>query len=83
MPETVFSVLCFFQLVAQKEADYFFANQVHLKFDINPYDPVILRKLVLQAEQNQQGLAESRRPILAWIEETSSCSDLPKLEGDR
>lgn len=61
-----------------------FEFQVHLKFDINPYDPMILRKLVLGgAEQNQQGLAESRRPILAWLEESSSCSDLPKLEGDR
>lgn len=60
------------------------AEQVHLKFDINPYDPIILRKLVLSgAEQSQQALAESRRPILAWIEESSSCSDLPKLEGDR
>lgn len=59
-------------------------HQVHLKFDINPYDPIILRKLVLcGGEQNQQGLAESRRPILAWLEESSSCSDLPKLEGDR
>ncbi|XP_029691286.1 baculoviral IAP repeat-containing protein 6 isoform X2 [Takifugu rubripes] len=57
--------------------------KVHLKFDINPYDPIILRKLVLcGGEQNQQGLAESRRPILAWLEESSSCSDLPKLEGD-
>uniref|UniRef100_H3CIY4 Dual E2 ubiquitin-conjugating enzyme/E3 ubiquitin-protein ligase BIRC6 n=1 Tax=Tetraodon nigroviridis TaxID=99883 RepID=H3CIY4_TETNG len=57
--------------------------KVHLKFDINPYDPIILRKLVLSGgEQNQQGPAESRRPILAWIEESSSCSDLPKLEGD-
>lgn len=82
--ETAFSVLCFIQLLVQKERLIIFADQVHLKFDINPYDPIILRKLVLSGgEQNQQALAESRRPILAWIEESSSCSDLPKLEGDR
>lgn len=87
MSETVFSVVFYpvvFQLLALKERLIAFAIQVHLKFDINPYDPIILRKLVLSAaEQNQPGLAESRRPILAWIEESSSCSDLPKLEGDR
>ncbi|XP_074501768.1 dual E2 ubiquitin-conjugating enzyme/E3 ubiquitin-protein ligase BIRC6 isoform X2 [Sebastes fasciatus] len=57
--------------------------RVHLKFDINPYDPAILRQLILcGGEQSQQTLTESRRPTLAWLEETSSCSDLPKLEGD-
>ncbi|XP_029377805.1 baculoviral IAP repeat-containing protein 6 isoform X4 [Echeneis naucrates] len=57
--------------------------KVHLKFDINPYDPAILRQLILcGGEQNQQTLTESRRPTLAWLEESSSCSDLPKLEGD-
>lgn len=59
-------------------------GQVHLRFDINPYDPAILRQLILSGgEQNQQALTESRRPTLAWLEESSSCSDLPKLEGDR
>uniref|UniRef100_A0AAQ5Y9L2 Dual E2 ubiquitin-conjugating enzyme/E3 ubiquitin-protein ligase BIRC6 n=1 Tax=Amphiprion ocellaris TaxID=80972 RepID=A0AAQ5Y9L2_AMPOC len=57
--------------------------KVHLKFDINPYDPAILRQLILcSGEQGQQTLTESRRPTLAWLEESSSCSDLPKLEGD-
>uniref|UniRef100_A0A7N8X1U1 Dual E2 ubiquitin-conjugating enzyme/E3 ubiquitin-protein ligase BIRC6 n=1 Tax=Mastacembelus armatus TaxID=205130 RepID=A0A7N8X1U1_9TELE len=57
--------------------------KVHLKFDINPYDPAILRQLILcSGEQSQQTLSESRRPTLAWLEESSSCSDLPKLEGD-
>lgn len=56
--------------------------QVHLKFEINPYDPVILRQLFLS--NSEQGLGtESRRPTLAWLEDSSSCSDLPKLEGDR
>ncbi|XP_077439054.1 dual E2 ubiquitin-conjugating enzyme/E3 ubiquitin-protein ligase BIRC6 isoform X1 [Vanacampus margaritifer] len=56
--------------------------KVHLKFDINPYDPAILRQLILcGGELSQQTLTESRRPTLAWLEE-SSCSDLPKLEGD-
>ncbi|XP_063047563.1 baculoviral IAP repeat-containing protein 6 isoform X3 [Engraulis encrasicolus] len=58
--------------------------KVHLKFEINPYDPVILRQLFLSS--GEQGLGsestESRRPTLAWLEDTSSCSDLPKLEGD-
>ena len=77
------AALCFIQLAA-KERLIVSALQVHLKFDINPYDPVILRKLVLSGgEPSQQGLADSSRPILAWIEESSSCSDLPKLEGDR
>ncbi|XP_028323473.1 baculoviral IAP repeat-containing protein 6 isoform X3 [Gouania willdenowi] len=57
--------------------------KVHLKFDINPYDPVILRQLILcSGEQNQQMLTESRRPTLAWLEKASACYDLPKLEGD-
>ncbi|XP_061767077.1 baculoviral IAP repeat-containing protein 6 isoform X1 [Nerophis ophidion] len=57
--------------------------KVHLKFDINPYDPAILRQLILcGGEHSQQTLAESRPPTLAWLEEASSCSDLPKLEGD-
>ncbi|XP_075902304.1 dual E2 ubiquitin-conjugating enzyme/E3 ubiquitin-protein ligase BIRC6 isoform X2 [Nelusetta ayraudi] len=57
--------------------------KVHLRFDINPYDPAILRQLILSGgEQNQPTLTESRRPTLAWLEESSSCSDLPKLEGD-
>ncbi|KAM3863276.1 dual E2 ubiquitin-conjugating enzyme/E3 ubiquitin-protein ligase BIRC6 [Diretmus argenteus] len=57
--------------------------KVHLKFEINPYDPAILRQLILcGGEHNQQTLTESRRPTLAWLEESSSCSDLPKLEGD-
>ncbi|XP_063347269.1 baculoviral IAP repeat-containing protein 6 isoform X5 [Pelmatolapia mariae] len=57
--------------------------KVHLKFDINPYDPAILRQLILSSgEQGQHALTESQRPTLAWLEESSSCSDLPKLEGD-
>ncbi|XP_024864880.1 baculoviral IAP repeat-containing protein 6 isoform X2 [Kryptolebias marmoratus] len=57
--------------------------KMHLKFDINPYDPAILRQLVLcSGEQGQQVLTESRRPTLTWLEESSTCSDLPKLEGD-
>lgn len=57
--------------------------KVHLKFDLNPYDPVILRQLLMcSGEHNQTVLSESRRPTLAWLEESSSCSDLPKLEGD-
>lgn len=57
------------------------AEQVHLKFDINPYDPAILRQLILCGGVEQQ--SESRRPTLAWLEESSTYSDLPKLEGDR
>uniref|UniRef100_A0A3B4VL83 Baculoviral IAP repeat containing 6 n=1 Tax=Seriola dumerili TaxID=41447 RepID=A0A3B4VL83_SERDU len=57
--------------------------KVHLKFEINPHDPAILRQLILcGGDQSQQMLTESRRPTLAWLEESSSCSDLPKLEGD-
>ncbi|KAK7901724.1 hypothetical protein WMY93_018493 [Mugilogobius chulae] len=55
--------------------------KVHLKFDLNPYDPVILRQLLVCSGEQSQSLSESRRPTLAWLEE-SSCSDLPKLEGD-
>ncbi|KAI9525107.1 Baculoviral IAP repeat-containing protein 6 [Dissostichus eleginoides] len=54
--------------------------RVHLKFDINPYDPAILRQLILCGGAEQQ--SESRRPTLAWLEESSTYSDLPKLEGD-
>ncbi|XP_055083393.1 baculoviral IAP repeat-containing protein 6 isoform X2 [Periophthalmus magnuspinnatus] len=54
--------------------------KVHLKFDLNPYDPVILRQLLVCSGEQSHGLSESRRPTLAWLEE--SCSDLPKLEGD-
>ncbi|KAM9726353.1 LOW QUALITY PROTEIN: dual E2 ubiquitin-conjugating enzyme/E3 ubiquitin-protein ligase BIRC6 [Menidia menidia] len=57
--------------------------KVHLKFDVNPYDPAILRQLLLcSGEQGQQALADARRPALTWLEESVSCSDLPKLEGD-
>ncbi|KPP76527.1 baculoviral IAP repeat-containing protein 6-like, partial [Scleropages formosus] len=55
--------------------------KVHLKFEINPYDPVILRQLILS--ENVQGpVTDSARPTLAWLEDSSSCSDIPKLEGD-
>ncbi|KAM4590981.1 dual E2 ubiquitin-conjugating enzyme/E3 ubiquitin-protein ligase BIRC6 [Odontesthes bonariensis] len=57
--------------------------KVHLKFDVNPYDPAILRQLILcSGEQGRQAPTESQRPTLSWLEESSSCSDLPKLEGD-
>lgn len=56
--------------------------QVHLKFEINPYDPAILRQLILSGSELGLG-TESRRPTLAWLEDSSSCSDIPKLEGDR
>ncbi|MFT7805918.1 baculoviral IAP repeat-containing protein 6 isoform X6 [Arapaima gigas] len=55
--------------------------KVHLKFEINPYDPVILRQLIL-SESEQGPSIDSRRPTLAWLEDSSSCSDIPKLEGD-
>lgn len=54
---------------------------MHLKFEINAYDPVIVQQLVLSGEQSSG--VDSRRPTLAWIEDSSSCSDIPKLEGDR
>ncbi|KAJ8248503.1 hypothetical protein GJAV_G00242730 [Gymnothorax javanicus] len=55
--------------------------KVHLKFEINPYDPAILRQLILSGSE-QGPVTESRRPTLAWLEDSSSCSDIPKLEGD-
>uniref|UniRef100_A0A8C1V3E6 Dual E2 ubiquitin-conjugating enzyme/E3 ubiquitin-protein ligase BIRC6 n=1 Tax=Cyprinus carpio TaxID=7962 RepID=A0A8C1V3E6_CYPCA len=57
--------------------------KVHLKFEVNPYDPAILRQLILSGSE-QQSLTgtESRRPTLSWLEEATCCSDLPKLEGD-
>ncbi|XP_078504877.1 dual E2 ubiquitin-conjugating enzyme/E3 ubiquitin-protein ligase BIRC6 isoform X4 [Lissotriton helveticus] len=54
--------------------------KVHLKFEINAYDPAIVQQLLLPGEPNS-GI-EARRPTLAWLEESSSCSDIPKLEGD-
>ncbi|XP_034964150.2 baculoviral IAP repeat-containing protein 6 isoform X3 [Zootoca vivipara] len=54
--------------------------KVHLKFEINAYDPVIVQQLVLSGEQSSG--VDSRRPTIAWIEDSSSCSDIPKLEGD-
>ncbi|XP_054832768.1 baculoviral IAP repeat-containing protein 6 isoform X2 [Eublepharis macularius] len=54
--------------------------KVHLKFEINAYDPVIVQQLVLSGEQSSG--VDSRRPTLTWIEDSSSCSDIPKLEGD-
>ncbi|XP_023819026.1 baculoviral IAP repeat-containing protein 6 isoform X2 [Oryzias latipes] len=56
--------------------------KVYLKFDVNPYDPVILRQLILCSIEQGLTLTESQRPTLNWLEESSSCSDLPKLEGD-
>lgn len=63
---------------------FFLPVQVHLKFEVNPYDPAILRQLILSGSE-QQSLTgtESRRPTLSWLEEATCCSDLPKLEGDR
>ncbi|NWH73789.1 BIRC6 protein, partial [Piaya cayana] len=54
--------------------------KVHLKFEINAYDPVIVQQLMLSGEQSSG--VDSRRPTLAWLEDSSSCSDIPKLEGD-
>ncbi|XP_060789211.1 baculoviral IAP repeat-containing protein 6 isoform X2 [Neoarius graeffei] len=57
--------------------------KVHLKFEVNPYDPAILRQLILSgSEQQSVSGSDSRRPTLTWLEDTSSCSDIPKLEGD-
>lgn len=56
-------------------------SQVHLKFEINAYDPAIVQQLTLSGEQSSG--VDSRRPTLAWLEDSSSCSDIPKLEGDR
>lgn len=36
---------------------------------------------MLSGEQSSG--VDSRRPTLAWLEDSSSCSDIPKLEGDR
>lgn len=63
--------------------DVLCSPQVHLKFEINPYDPAILRQLILSGSELALGTQESRRPTLAWLEDSSSCSDIPKLEGDR
>ncbi|KAF4794922.1 hypothetical protein TURU_097406 [Turdus rufiventris] len=57
-----------------------FYHQVHLKFEINAYDPAIVQQLMLSGEQSSG--VDSRRPTLAWLEDSSSCSDIPKLEGD-
>ncbi|KAG8504819.1 Baculoviral IAP repeat-containing protein 6, partial [Galemys pyrenaicus] len=54
--------------------------KVHLKFEINAYDPAIVQQLILSGESSSA--VESRRPTLAWLEDSSSCSDIPKLEGD-
>ncbi|XP_075268839.1 dual E2 ubiquitin-conjugating enzyme/E3 ubiquitin-protein ligase BIRC6 isoform X6 [Opisthocomus hoazin] len=54
--------------------------KVHLKFEINAYDPAIVQQLMLPGEQSSG--VDSRRPTLAWLEDSSSCSDIPKLEGD-
>ncbi|XP_056669227.1 baculoviral IAP repeat-containing protein 6 isoform X17 [Monodelphis domestica] len=54
--------------------------KVHLKFEINAYDPAIVQQLVLLGEPSSG--VDSRRPTLAWLEDSSSCSDIPKLEGD-
>lgn len=59
----------------------FLISQVHLKFEINAYDPAIVQQLMLSGEQSSG--VDSRRPTLAWLEDSSSCSDIPKLEGDR
>lgn len=55
--------------------------QVHLKFEINAYDPAIVQQLTLSGEPSSG--VDSTRPTLAWLEDSSSCSDIPKLEGDR
>ncbi|KAG8444149.1 hypothetical protein GDO86_009363 [Hymenochirus boettgeri] len=54
--------------------------KVHLKFEVNAYDPAIIQLLVLTGDPNSA--VEARRPTLAWLEDSSSCSDIPKLEGD-
>ncbi|XP_029449757.1 baculoviral IAP repeat-containing protein 6 isoform X2 [Rhinatrema bivittatum] len=54
--------------------------KVHLKFEINAYDPAIVQQLVLTGEQ--PAAVESRRPTLAWLYDSFTCSDIPKLEGD-
>ncbi|KAL4694317.1 hypothetical protein H8959_013582, partial [Pygathrix nigripes] len=54
--------------------------KVHLKFEINAYDPAIVQQLILSGDPSSG--VDSRRPTLAWLEDSSSCSDIPKLEGD-
>ncbi|KAL6078636.1 hypothetical protein STEG23_020872, partial [Scotinomys teguina] len=56
-------------------------TKVHLKFEINAYDPAIVQQLILSGDPSSG--VDSRRPTLAWLEDSSSCSDIPKLEGDR
>uniref|UniRef100_A0AAV2JLI0 Dual E2 ubiquitin-conjugating enzyme/E3 ubiquitin-protein ligase BIRC6 n=1 Tax=Knipowitschia caucasica TaxID=637954 RepID=A0AAV2JLI0_KNICA len=50
--------------------------KVHLKFELNPYDPVIVRQLLMCS--GEQTMVDTRPPL--WVQD--SCSDLPKLEGD-
>ncbi|XP_018118499.1 baculoviral IAP repeat-containing protein 6 isoform X4 [Xenopus laevis] len=54
--------------------------KVHLKFEVNAYDPAIVQLLALSGDHNSA--VEARRPTLVWLEDSSSCSDIPKLEGD-
>nr|XP_033791570.1 baculoviral IAP repeat-containing protein 6 isoform X2 [Geotrypetes seraphini] len=54
--------------------------KVHLKFEINAYDPAIIQQLILTGEQTTA--VESRRPTLTWLDDSFICSDIPKLEGD-
>ncbi|XP_043914359.1 baculoviral IAP repeat-containing protein 6 isoform X2 [Protopterus annectens] len=56
-------------------------TKVHLRFDVNPYDPAILRQLLPSGGEEGPSVI-TRRPTLAWLEDSSSCSDIPKLEGD-
>uniref|UniRef100_A0A8C3CFC9 Dual E2 ubiquitin-conjugating enzyme/E3 ubiquitin-protein ligase BIRC6 n=1 Tax=Cairina moschata TaxID=8855 RepID=A0A8C3CFC9_CAIMO len=53
--------------------------KVHLKFEINAYDPAIVQQLMLSGEQSSG--VDSRRPTLAWLEDSSSCSGIPYLGG--
>lgn len=72
------------QILIQNQIPFLFfvvISQVHLKFEINAYDPAIVQQLMLSGEQSSG--VDSRRPTLAWLEDSSSCSDIPKLEGDR
>ncbi|GCB61656.1 dual E2 ubiquitin-conjugating enzyme/E3 ubiquitin-protein ligase BIRC6 isoform X1 [Scyliorhinus torazame] len=55
--------------------------KVHLKFDVNPYDAAILRQISIPEVEHGPS-SETRRPTLSWLEDSSSCSDIPKLEGD-
>ncbi|CAH2249480.1 baculoviral IAP repeat-containing 6 isoform X1 [Pelobates cultripes] len=54
--------------------------KVHLKFEVNAYDPAVVQLLVIAGDSG--AAVEARRPTLAWLEDSSSCSDIPKLEGD-